>query len=62
MLSDFYATKSYENPYYGNIILREKTMTIMKNETDGTMYRNIEHVMIPFSQCEVGRNIFYDNL
>lgn len=28
MLSDFYATKSYEDPYYGDIILRQKTLTI----------------------------------
>jgi hypothetical protein len=61
MLSDFYATQSYEDPYYGDIILRQKTLTIKFNETDGTMYREIEHVPIPFSQCEVGRNIFYEN-
>lgn len=33
----------------------------MFNETDGTMYRDIEVTPIPFSMCEVGRNIFYSN-
>lgn len=60
MLSDFYATQSYDDPYYGNIVLRQKTLTIKTNETDGSMYRDIQHLPIPFSKCEIGRNIFYD--
>ena len=61
MLSDFYATKSYDDPYYGEMILRQKTLTIKTND-DGSMYREIEHTPIPFSHCKVGKNIFYDKL
>jgi len=51
MLSDFYATKQYDNPYYGDIILRQKSLTIKHNKTDGTMYREIEHIPLSFSKC-----------
>ena len=61
MLSDFYATKQYDNPYYGDIILRQKSLTIKQNKTDGTMYREIEHIPLSFSRCKLGKNIFYEN-
>ncbi len=61
MLSDFYATKQYDDPYYGDIILRQKSLTIKRNATDGTMYREIEHIPLSFSKCKLGKNIFYEN-
>lgn len=54
MLSDFYATKTYDDPYYGKLILQQKTMTVLTNKTDGTTYRDIEVTPIPFSSCVVG--------
>ncbi len=51
MLSDFYATKSYDNPYYGSLILQQKTMTVKTNPADGTTYRDIQVVPIPYSSC-----------
>ena len=61
MLSDFYATKDYTNPYYGNIILQQKVMTVMTNQTDGSMYRDFLVTPIPFSNCIINKNIFYPN-
>ena len=36
-------------------------MTIMTNETTGQTYRDIEVWPIPYSNCVVGQNIFYEN-
>ena len=34
---------------------------MVSNETDGTQYREFEVYDIPYSLCELDRNIFYDN-
>lgn len=61
MLSDFYATRSYDDPYYGRLMLQQKTMTV-KTADDGSHYRDIQVVPIPFSSCKVGQNLFYPNV
>jgi hypothetical protein len=61
MLSDFYATRQYDDPYYGEIILRQKALYIRQNKTDGSMYREIEHIPLTYSKCKIGKNIFYPN-
>lgn len=62
MASDFYASKSYHDPYYGELILRQTIVTKKKNETDGSTYRDFQTLIVPYSNCEIDKNIFYDDL
>ena len=41
--------------------MQQIKVTLLSNETDGTQYRVYETYDIPYSLCELGRNIFYDN-
>jgi hypothetical protein len=34
-------------------------ITMKKNMTDGTTYRDINKQDIPFSKCEIGKNFIY---
>ena len=61
MLTDFYNTKSLDDPYYGSFSLVQEETIIMTNETDGSSYREYIFTEIPFSECVLGKNFFYDN-
>jgi len=39
--------------------LVQKIVTMRKNETDGTTYRDFDVQAIPFSKCEIGKNFIY---
>jgi hypothetical protein len=61
-LSDFWASQTINDPSYGTLILRQLIVEIKKNETDGTSYRTFEFKNIPYSSCELGKNIHYSNV
>lgn len=62
MLSNFYGEGALDEPKYGRFSLRQKIVTMMKNKTDGTTYRDFDVKAIPFSKCELGKNFHYPDL
>ena len=40
----------------------QKIITMKKNETDGTTYRDFDVQAIPFSKCEIGKNFIYPDV
>jgi len=50
------------DPYYGSFKFQQIFVNIKINETDGTQYRTYETYNVPFSCCELGRNMFYENV
>lgn len=59
-LADFWATHNTLDPYYGDLILRQLVVHLLPNETDGSTYRTFDSKIIPYSHCQLGKNIFYD--
>eukprot|EP00347_Sterkiella_histriomuscorum_P012880 403366865 len=60
MLSDFYAETIFDNDYYGKFYLQQLEIYIRQNE-DGSTYRQFISNQIPFSKCAVGVNFRYPN-
>jgi hypothetical protein len=61
-LSNFYGEGAKDEPKYGKFKLVQKIVTMKKNETDGTTYRDFDVKAIPFSKCEIGKNFIYPNV
>ncbi|CDW81986.1 UNKNOWN [Stylonychia lemnae] len=59
MLSDFYGSGAFDNPYYGDLFLNQNIINIKVNETTGESYREFIDYSIPFSKCKIGKNFFY---
>eukprot|EP00347_Sterkiella_histriomuscorum_P017804 403347926 len=62
MLSDLFAESVFNDPYYGKFVLRQSIINIKTNQTDGSSSREFIDLIIPYSKCEVGKNIFYPNV
>eukprot|EP00347_Sterkiella_histriomuscorum_P017061 403350812 len=60
MVSDFFGEGDYDDPYYGEILLRQNIINIIQ-KPDGTFSREFIDLDIPYSKCELGRNFFYQN-
>ncbi|CDW75112.1 UNKNOWN [Stylonychia lemnae] len=59
MLSDFYGSGAYDNPYYGDLFLTQNVINIKINQSNGESYREFLDYSIPFSKCQIGKNFFY---
>ena len=59
MLSNFVGEGALDEPQYGKFTLVQKTVTMKKNDTDGTTYRDYYVKPIPFSKCVIGNNFLY---
>jgi len=59
MLSNFYGEGALDEPKFGKFSLLQKIVTMKKNETDGTTYRDFDVKPIPFSKCVIGKNFIY---
>eukprot|EP00347_Sterkiella_histriomuscorum_P005886 403354899 len=61
MLSNYFVDTFYDDSYYGKFVLKQSVISILKNATDGSSYRRFKSYFIPFSKCEIGKNMFYPN-
>ncbi len=59
-MSDFYGDHVFNDPKYGKFTLEQHKVKIV-NQINGTVNRDFQVFEVPFSQCELGRNFFYDN-
>ena len=59
MLSNFFGQGAIDEPQYGKFSLVQKIVTMKKNDSDGTTYRDYYVKQIPFSKCIIGKNFLY---
>lgn len=52
-LANYYGEVIPNDPRYGELHLSQFIITMKKNDSDGTYYRNFERYVIPFSKCKV---------
>jgi hypothetical protein len=60
-VADVNGGKDLYDPRYATLSIRQSLISTVKNETDGTYYRIFDGYDIPFSKCQLGKNVFYPN-
>ena len=60
MISDNYAEVAYNMPEHGTFSLIQGDYIILQNQSTGEFERQFNEQDIPYSKCELGRNIQFD--
>eukprot|EP00347_Sterkiella_histriomuscorum_P017123 403350576 len=60
-LSDYLSTKTYEDQNYGSFQVIQHIIKVKQNTTDPNDLRNFQEIIVPFSKCQIGKNIDYPN-